>query len=379
MTSCKTILFVDDDLKSSSAWPVQSYMLSYVNACRASGFAVKELTGIDEAIKHSSDLTSVDLAIIDSMMPPEGTIPDGLQGGMYAGFVVAQKFAKLYPELVIIILTNAYSVSQSSAFSSIRNVKAVLNKLDTSPEKLVGIIRMLIGGESAERLDRKIDADTNWRSVINAHKVATFEKFLLQPNELTPSEFLLLSELNQNVIKLMVDVVSSQEKPTSPWSAYTNQQLVVALPQQPNATVQGRILEELMLRLFNSVPGFEARSNIRTETEEIDIFILNGSNVAPWRDMGPALLCECKNWSSKCGTPEYSHFESKVRSRYGQCKCGFFVSWNGFTETFTTQRIRASRDGILIIEIESKHVEEALRSGSFHEVLRACWENAIAT
>jgi hypothetical protein len=141
--------------------------------------------------------------------------------------------------------------------------------------------------------------------------------------------------------------------------------------------VRGKCLEELSVRLFNSVPGFKAKARLRTKTEEIDVFVLNGSTEAPWRDMGPALLGECKKWSAKCGTEEFNHFESKVRNRRGQCKCGFFISWNGFTEPFLEQRLRSSREDFLIVLIEAKHIREGIAKSNFQTILYRLWEEAI--
>jgi hypothetical protein len=78
---------------------------------------------------------------------------------------------------------------------------------------------------------------------------------------------------------------------------------------------KGTSLEELLARIFSMVPGFEVTSRIHTETEEIDLVVLNGSGEPRWRAEKPLILVECKNWSSRCGKNELVQFREKLRNR----------------------------------------------------------------
>jgi len=94
--------------------------------------------------------------------------------------------------------------------------------------------------------------------------------------------------------------------------------------QDPNE--KGAVLEEVMLRLFRQIDGWRCRRDVRTRTEQIDISILNESVDPLWRQEGPLLLAECKNWSDKCGKNELVEFLEKIRNRRGRCRLGFLIS-----------------------------------------------------
>ena len=144
-----------------------------------------------------------------------------------------------------------------------------------------------------------------------------------------------------------------------------------------SAEEKGHALEELVARLFSTVEGFDVLRRVRTATEELDLLILNGSEARLWRDMGPALLVECKNWSGKCGAPEYRGFEAKLHNRHGQCRCGFFISWNGFTSRFRDERLRSSREGHLILLLDRVTLRRAIDGEVFSSVLTELWAEAI--
>jgi hypothetical protein len=84
---------------------------------------------------------------------------------------------------------------------------------------------------------------------------------------------------------------------------------------------------------------------IRTETEEIDISVVNDSAEPRLRGEGALILAECKNWTRKCGKNEFVVFHAKLENRSQRCTLGFLISWNGFKETVTKEMLRGSRDG----------------------------------
>lgn len=116
----------------------------------------------------------------------------------------------------------------------------------------------------------------------------------------------------------------------------------------------------------------------RTETEEIDIRVINGSEDPVWKREGALLLVECKNWSSKCGKDELVLFEEKLRNRRSRCSCGLLVSWNGFAKT-VTKELRGSTGDLVIIPIEGRDVRAAVRDRSFASVPARLWESATLT
>jgi hypothetical protein len=140
---------------------------------------------------------------------------------------------------------------------------------------------------------------------------------------------------------------------------------------------KGRSLEELMSRLFEQVPGFSVTGRIRTETEEIDISILNDSTEPRLRRESALLLAECKNWNGRCGKDEFVIFHQKLENRNRRSSLGFLISWNGFTSTLTKEMLRGSREGTLIVPITGEDVRGAVRSGDFLKQLVACWDKAV--
>lgn len=165
----------------------------------------------------------------------------------------------------------------------------------------------------------------------------------------------------------------------SGWGSEALDALVDRIGTATSKDEKGRILEELCSRLFGSVPGFVVTNRVRTETEEIDISIRNGSPEVPFNREGALILAECKNWSGKCGKDEFVLFQQKVANRSQRCSLGFLISWNGFAETVTKEMLRGSREGGLIVLVTGEHIRSAVRSGDFARVLTECWDAAVST
>jgi hypothetical protein len=142
---------------------------------------------------------------------------------------------------------------------------------------------------------------------------------------------------------------------------------------------KGEALEKLMASLFSSVPGFRVKNRVRTETEEIDLTILNNGTETRWRNEGPLMLAECKNCSSKCGKNELVQFKEKILNRRGRCSLGFLVSWNGFAETFKIEILRGSRENIIIIPLDGEQIRRSVLENSFFAMLCTAWDTAVAS
>jgi len=140
---------------------------------------------------------------------------------------------------------------------------------------------------------------------------------------------------------------------------------------------KGKSLEKLAAELFATIPSFSVIKRVRTESEEIDIWISNHSNERPFSDESDVILAECKNWSGKCGKNEFVQFYHKIANRGGRCTVGFLISWNGFAETITTEMLRASREAPLIVPISGEDFRLAVESGNFLKVLVAARLRAL--
>ncbi|KMS51562.1 hypothetical protein [Sphingobium cupriresistens] len=164
----------------------------------------------------------------------------------------------------------------------------------------------------------------------------------------------------------------------SGWGTDSLDSLVDAVENATSAQAKGRSLEELCSRLFETVPGMAVTQRILTETEEIDISIINGSDDPRLRREGPVILAECKNWSGKCGKNEFVIFRSKLENRSQRSTLGFLISWNGFAGTVTKEMLRGSREEPLIVPISGSELRQAVRIGDFSKVLLSAWDAAVA-
>lgn len=160
----------------------------------------------------------------------------------------------------------------------------------------------------------------------------------------------------------------------------TFKQLIDIVENTQSSTDKGRALENLAYRLFETVPGFSINDvDKRTETEEIDIIILNDSKDPRFARESTYLLVECKNWTSKCGKNEFVIFKEKIENRGSRCKLGFLISWNGFTETITKEMLRGSREQLQIVLLEGQDIKRAVKTNGFFKMLISAYDKTFTT
>lgn len=152
--------------------------------------------------------------------------------------------------------------------------------------------------------------------------------------------------------------------------------LLQAVEKASGPTAKGRTLEALVSALLQTVPGFESQSNIRTQTEEIDMVVMNKSEEPLWRS-SPVILCECKNWSSTCGKNEVVIFRTKMQNRRGQCQVGFMISWKGFATTAAEELRRSSKEPTIVATLTGTDLRTAVAAGAFLPTLQAAWQRAV--
>jgi len=153
--------------------------------------------------------------------------------------------------------------------------------------------------------------------------------------------------------------------------------LIKRVTTAKSANEKGRVLEELISRVFTKISGFRVIERLLTETEEIDLVIFNESSSTFWQKESPLILVECKNWSSTCGKNELVVFKEKLLNRRGRAKIGFFVSWNGFASTFAKEDLRSSQGDILLIPVSGGDVLDALASDDIEDAIKGWWINAM--
>lgn len=125
-----------------------------------------------------------------------------------------------------------------------------------------------------------------------------------------------------------------------------------------NQQQKGRLLEQAMRDLFESVPGFtHARTNVQNETEEIDLFLANRSMDPTLAQQGTFIVVECKNWSTSVGTEVVSRLREKVAKRYKQARLGVCVSMGGFTAPTRTDVLTERRGEILLLLLDAADID----------------------
>lgn len=157
-------------------------------------------------------------------------------------------------------------------------------------------------------------------------------------------------------------------------------ELLARVEKSGSTSEKGESLERLVVAAIESVEGFMIHStNLNTDTEEIDIEVLNGATDPVFQKEGSVILVECKNWSKPAPRSELSILESKIRNRRNRCTAAFFVSWNGFTGPARLEQLRASREDYAIGLISGSDITTAASGGreGFAKLFREALLRAI--
>ena len=155
--------------------------------------------------------------------------------------------------------------------------------------------------------------------------------------------------------------------------------LLTLIEKATTSDLKGRALEELVCKLFLTIPGLAVMSRIKTTTEEIDIGIFNDTADGFLASEGAVILAECKNWSDKCGRNEFSLLEKKAENRRERCSLSFLISWNGFAGTIDKELLRSSRQRLVIVPLTGNDLRRAVGDNIFFEVIQSAWRDAIFT
>jgi ActR/RegA family two-component response regulator len=142
---------------------------------------------------------------------------------------------------------------------------------------------------------------------------------------------------------------------------------------------KGKLLEEVVKRLFRATPGFErVDTRLSNESEEIDIVVENRCAEPPWRTDGSTyLLGECKNWSKPCGSPELRGLYEKLTTKYRRAHTGFFIAPGGFTAEFHAARAKHGSESALIIPVDLADLERWIAADDRLAVLGELHKRAV--
>jgi CheY-like chemotaxis protein len=150
----------------------------------------------------------------------------------------------------------------------------------------------------------------------------------------------------------------------------------IEVEKDPNR--KGKLLEDLMVWLFKTVPGFhQTTPNRQNEIEEIDLLIQNASTDAFWSKESPYLLVECKNWSNPVGVTELRSFLHKLERRFGRARLGFFVAVGGFKGTFKEALLAERRGDLMVVLIDRDALAELVLAPDRNAVLKRFHEQAL--
>jgi len=141
---------------------------------------------------------------------------------------------------------------------------------------------------------------------------------------------------------------------------------------------KGKALEDLLLVVFRSIPGFTRVWNrITNAIEEIDILLRNESTDPFWVKEGAYFLFECKNWSKPVGRSEIDTFVRKLERRHQRCKLGFFAAVGGFTEPAHKVQLADSKDEVLVVLMDGDDLARLVEPGERSAVLKDLHQRAV--
>jgi CheY-like chemotaxis protein len=135
---------------------------------------------------------------------------------------------------------------------------------------------------------------------------------------------------------------------------------------------KGRLLEDLLLVLFKSIPGFEsAQPNERSLDEEFDLVVPNESADPFWQKESQYFLVECKHWSAPVDPKEIDRLHEKLARRHGRCQLGFFVALKGFTAGVETALAASRKEPTAIVVLQAPELQRLVEAGpQRNEVLK---------
>ena len=56
---------------------------------------------------------------------------------------------------------------------------------------------------------------------------------------------------------------------------------------------------------------------------------------------------------------------------------GFLISWNGFHDTVTSEKLRSSHERILIVTLTGKEIRNAVKTNSFVKMIENAWDREV--
>ncbi|WP_438000664.1 response regulator [Sorangium sp. So ce185] len=152
-----------------------------------------------------------------------------------------------------------------------------------------------------------------------------------------------------------------------------------AVESEADPNRKGKLLEDLMLLLVKTIPGFrQAQARRRNDVEEIDLLIRNESTDPFWvNERTSYILIECKNWTKPAGVNELRSFMWKLERRYGRCRLGLFVAVGGFTSAFRDDLRGERKDDYLVLLLDRDDLRALVLASDRNACLKTFHERAV--
>lgn len=151
-----------------------------------------------------------------------------------------------------------------------------------------------------------------------------------------------------------------------------------AVNREKDRNKKGKLLEDLMVLLFKTVPGFlQTTPRRKNRVEEIDILIQNESTDPFWAKEEAFILAECKNWSKPAGAPELAQLIAKIEGRFHRCRLGFFIAPGGFTGPFKEALLAERKGKTLVLLIDGPALAQLVMAADRSAFLKDRYSRAL--
>jgi CheY-like chemotaxis protein len=152
-----------------------------------------------------------------------------------------------------------------------------------------------------------------------------------------------------------------------------------AVETETDPNRKGKLLEDLMVLLFKTIPGFRhASARRRNEEEEIDVVIRNESVDPFWvNERTSYILAECKNWTRPAGATEIRSFLWKLSRKFNRSRLGLFIAPGGFSGPLKTDLHGERRDDFLVLLIGREDLRGFVFAPDRNAFLKKLHERAV--
>ena len=209
------------------------------------------------------------------------------------------------------------------------------------------------------------------RAIARAFREGAYD--YLQKDELFSA---LLSPKLRNAVEA-VRAMRMAEQTTAETEAQIRE-IWAAVESETDPNRKGKLLEDLMVLLFKTIPGFhQTTPNRQNDIEEIEILVQNSSMDAFWSKESQYFLAECKNWSKPAGAPELRSFLYKLERRFHRAHLGFFIAPGGFTGTLRDTLLAERKEKHLVVLVDHDALSELVQSPDRSSVLKRFHERAV--